>query len=288
MEYNEKAILKTLIYSNMFDYPLTKEELWRYAISPVTLNKKKFFNALHQSSYLQEKEGYYYLSQKKYLIKIRVDRGKIAEKKMASSLHISKIIGLIPFIYFIGITGSLAVANTKKDDDIDLCIITQNNTLWLTRFLILLILQVLGKRRQKYETNVNNKLCVNLMLEESQLGIFSQKQNIYTAHEITQIKPLFIRYNMFQKFLSANIWVKKFLPHAIPKFQKNIIFNKKPMQTASFVAFFNLLAKQLQLWYMKKHRTSEIISDSIVAFYPGETQKRILNNYEKALQAYEI
>lgn len=288
MEYNEEAILKALIYHDIFSYPLTREEVWQYAIGSTVLHKKKFFVELDHSLLVQKKQQFYFLKNKKHLVNTRMHREVIAKQKLLIGLRVINILKLLPCIYFIGITGSLAMANTKQGDDIDFFIITQNNTLWITRFCILCLLQVLGKRREKYTTNARNKICVNLMLEESQLAFFSQEQTLYIAHEIVQVKPLFTRHNMYQKFLSANIWVTKFLPNTQVAVQEKKVLYTTETQPHLLVTFLNLLAKWIQLWYMKKHRTSEIITDTAVAFYGAKTQKRIVEIYEKKLRHYTV
>src|SRR5687768_3690701 len=42
----EQAVLKTLLYSDIFDFPLTKHELWKFLISPREIDKKLFDQAL--------------------------------------------------------------------------------------------------------------------------------------------------------------------------------------------------------------------------------------------------
>ena len=42
----EQAVLKTLLYSDLFDFPLTKNELWKFLISPREVDKHLFEQAL--------------------------------------------------------------------------------------------------------------------------------------------------------------------------------------------------------------------------------------------------
>ncbi|HSW88783.1 MAG TPA: hypothetical protein VLG12_06500, partial [Candidatus Saccharimonadales bacterium] len=189
MGYNEQSIVKTLIYSSIFEYPLTKEELWQFAISEKPLHKQSFFAVLSQSSITVKKQHLYTLNYEQALIPIRISREKIAAQKLRIARRISTILSHIPTILFIGISGSLSMANTKEEDDIDLFIITKQYSVWLTRLCILLILELLRKRRKKYETKVTNKICVNLLIEESHLAFPISLHNLYTAHEIAQVKP---------------------------------------------------------------------------------------------------
>jgi hypothetical protein len=107
------------------------------------------------------------------------------------------------------------LGDADKEDDIDFFIITKKDTLFKTRLLVLLALQLLGLRRKRLEKNPADKICVNFLIDETKLSFSKDKRDIYTAHEILQIKPLFFRDNIYSRFLKANTWVYNFLPNAI-------------------------------------------------------------------------
>ncbi|HSW98108.1 MAG TPA: hypothetical protein VLF89_09860 [Candidatus Saccharimonadales bacterium] len=285
MEYNEKASLKALIYSSIFEYPLTEKELWQFAISEKVLHKQSFFSALSQSSYISKKQEFYFIKNEKQIVTIRLSREKIAAKKLRIARRISAVLSKIPMILFIGLSGSLSMANTKEGDDIDLFIVTKQHSVWITRCCMLLILEFLGKRRKKNATEVSDKICINLLIEESHLSFPSLERNLYTAHEVAQVKPLFNRNHTYEKFLIANTWVKKFLPNAvnIPELQNTTL-----SKTTYMITLLNFLAKLGQLWYMKRHRTSEIITDTVVSFYTNKTKQYVLEAYQKKIKTYAI
>lgn len=301
MEYNDKAIVRALIYSSFFHYPLTKEELWQYAISEKPLNKKNFFSALTSRHYYESKDSFYFLPKDEEFVPLRITREKIASKKLQIARKVVSLLGNISTIQFIGISGSLSMGNTKEEDDIDLFIITKRNTVWFTRVCILFLLEILGKRRKKYATRVNNKICLNLLIEESHIGFPKEMQNLYTAHEVAQVKPLFNRNATYEKFIDANRWVETYLPNALDvaplrakrgnpdEIASSSASRRTPRNDVhTFISFLNFLAKKGQLWYMKRHRTSEIITDTVLAFYTNEMQKNVLEAYQKKIKKYEI
>jgi hypothetical protein len=55
-------------------------------------------------------------------------------------------------------------------------------------------------------------LCPNFFLAES--AIYLTEQNIYTAHEMTQMVPIY-GLEQYKRFRSANPWVSKILPNAL-------------------------------------------------------------------------
>jgi len=48
------------------------------------------------------------------------------------------------------------------------------------------------------------------------------------------------------------------------------------------------ICKVVQLWYMKKHRTSEVISDSILRFHPNDARVWIKRKLAARLKKYNI
>lgn len=47
-----------------------------------------------------------------------------------------------------------------------------------------------------------------------------------------------------------------------------------------------LIAKHLQLWYMRRHQTTELISDGVLAFHPKDYTRDVLTAFEKRVNEY--
>jgi len=122
-----------------------------------------------------------------------------------------RVLRLIPFIKMVAVTGNLAMRNANQEDDIDFLIITQRKRLWLSRFLAVVLLELLGKRRRPEEKEVKDKICLNMFLDEDHLEMSEKQQNLFSAHEILQLKSLYEKDKFYDKFLDQNRWVKKFL-----------------------------------------------------------------------------
>jgi hypothetical protein len=205
----------------------------------------------------------------------------------------------------------LAMNNSSKDDDIDLMIITSSNRLWLTRLIITLWLDLLGKRRRpgniKYKIlnikykKYKNKICLNMWLDETVLKLNKNKQNLFTAHELVQMKLIFNRDYTYEKFLSSNEWVRKYLPNGIDikiltrlrqgyggqgyKDIKGIkVKNIQQFLNFSISQFLDILEKvafQIQYNFMKSKITREEVTLHFAFFHPIDRAKEILRNFEK-------
>ncbi|HSX40587.1 MAG TPA: hypothetical protein VLF68_03145 [Candidatus Saccharimonadales bacterium] len=297
MDSSKQAIIKTLLYSDIFDYPLTKNELRTYLISGKKVSHDEFEKSLAKlSTELMYKNGFYCLKNRSEIIKKRIQRKKISIQKLAAGKKSVAMLSKIPSVLFIGISGGLAVQNADKDDDIDIFIIAQKNKLWLTRLAAIIVLIVLGKYRSRNTKKVANKICLNMLIDETALPLPKSRQNLYSAHEIAQLLPVFNRDNTYEKFIQANIWVKKYLPNTLTSMKYKVLgieYKKKKRDQKYLILYtlFSILntgAKWLQLLFIKKHKTTETITDSFLAFHPFDYKNRVLEAYKAGLKRYNI
>lgn len=275
------AIIRTLCYSQIFSYPLTEAELWQYLLHNKKVSRKTFTRYLNQNLHIFEKiYDYYVLHGDSKLVAERTKRHGYSVKKLRKAVLISRILFYIPTVKLIGVSGSLSMYNAKKEDDIDLFFITSKNFLWTTRFMVNVVLYLFGQKRMKEEKYAQDKICPNMFMPEDALRIKKQDQNIYTAHEIVQMKVLFANDNMHLKFLSQNAWVLRHMPHAFTVLQGG---NRKKKNSLDI--FLNLLQPfekllyAAQYLYMKKRITGEKISKTEAFFHPSHHKKAILALY---------
>ncbi len=215
MNKTQAAILQTLAYADIFDYPLTLEELQRFLIGQKTDNQslKKNLETLKKIS---SKGNYFFLKNKEKNVYLREKRKKWSQGKWLLAQRTANWLKLIPWISMVAVTGNLAMDNTEQDDDIDLLIITARKRLWLTRLLTNFLVEIVANRRRPGDKEVKDKICLNMFLDENHLRIPLKEQNLFTAHEVCQLKPLWTRNQIYPKFIQENLWQQKFLPNWRP------------------------------------------------------------------------
>ena len=291
----ERAILKTLIYSDIFNYPLSQDELWKFLINK-KLDKKSFLKLLKNLNlkYVNIRNNFYCLLGRENIINTRIGRNKESRKKIVMAKKIIKQLSRIPTIQLIGISGALSLENSGGDDDIDLFVIASKGSIWLTRLAMINLLVLLGRYRRRNEREVSDKICLNMIIDETALVFPKERQNLYTAHEIVQLMPVFERNDMYKKFMGENKWVEKFLPNSIDtKILGYKDIKRKERKSLSilisqYLNILNPLAKKLQLWFIKKHVTTETVRDNFLAFHPLDYKNKTLSEYRKRLRMYEI
>jgi rfaE bifunctional protein nucleotidyltransferase chain/domain len=294
-----KSLILTLAYTEQFSFPLNAGELYLRLITHGLddwwlmdrgAQRKIFVNSLGDLvSYdvLGYADRMFYLN-KVDSIKIRQKRQIYSQDKLKEAEDLVGIIKFLPFILGVVVTGSLAVKNAKKDDDIDFMIITKKNRLWLARIILVLFATIKGKRRS-FAKEEKNSWCFNLWLEETDFVMPLERRSIYEAYEIVQAKWLLDRGNTKQKFFENNNWVKKYVPH-LYLHQKN---SKTFIESKDFgyfpvidelVTVLNWIFYKFQILYMKPHITREKVAKTHAFFHPRDTKGQILENWKRTLR----
>ena len=280
----DRAILRTLIYADIFDYALKAWEIHKWLIGKkATLPEVEqgLQRLLHRRK-IVEKNGYFVLMGRIRLVRKRIDRQSISLRYLKDAELICKVFKLIPWIQLVGISGNLAMENAEKTDDIDLFVITQKKRLWLSRLCILLVLSLLERRRKKSDTRTQaaGKFCLNLLLESDQL--IQERKNLYIAHEVLQMKVLWERNRSYDSFLLGNEWVFRFLPNWVSS--RSLVVKKNVAQKENPSRFFSGLeniVRFLQLRYMGLPQKLERVGTVAVYFHPDDNQPRVLKEFEK-------
>lgn len=203
----EQAVVRTIAYADLFDYPLQASEVYRYLEGTRTTLEE--VTAALQSSALRDdliesQVGLYSLAGRAEKVGIlRRDRAMISQRLWPLAYSYGRKIAGLPFIRMVAVTGALAMDN-EDGQDIDYLIVTAPGRLWLCRALVILLV------RHAAQSGVT--LCPNYILTERAL-VFSER-NLYTAHELTQMVPL-AGLEMYARIRNLNYWTASFLPNAV-------------------------------------------------------------------------
>ena len=284
----EKAILKTLVYYDIFNFPLKAWEIHKWLIGKTSTLKQteKAIHSLVKKQKIKTQKGYYFLSGRNGMVAKRLEREQVSKSHLQTAKLISKIFKLVPWIKLVGISGSLSMMGSSKTDDIDLFIITSKNRIWVSRLLLIFLTSLTGLRRTRREKilTAHGKICINLILEESNLE--QNKKNIYLAHEVLQMKLLWQKDSIYSDFLHTNSWAFKYLPNwrsSILEVKKLNRKNPKGYSGNSLVNKLEELSKSLQLKIMGSPDNNERIENNALYFHPEDKGVKILEEYKKRI-----
>jgi hypothetical protein len=196
----DNAILKTLAYSDIFDYPLTLEELHRFLVSPA--GKEEIISCLQGMDLICKKERYYFLANRAEIVETRKYRESVSSRGYARAFRYGRMLGRLPFIRMVTLTGSLAMRNCDQTGDYDYMLIASRGRVWTARIFALLL--------NKFARLFGATLCPNLIVSEEKLEW--QEHNLYSAHEIAQMN-LISGEAVFNRLRVANNWIEEYLPN---------------------------------------------------------------------------
>ncbi|MFZ6034590.1 MAG: hypothetical protein ACOYUB_00345 [Patescibacteria group bacterium] len=275
----EKDIRSVVKYFSIFDYPPDFDEIYtffpkktpRKAVKTAILKMerhKKIKVIVGGTRYTVGEYGMqgnnFNLSQRNAISKRKLNDWRFRAYKW--------LISHLPQIKLIGLSGSISMMNAKRNDDIDLFIITARKRLYTGRFLSLMVGQVLGLRRKYGEEEAKSKICLNLFFDEGSLKVPKKKQTLFVGHEVLQMRPVTNKDDAYARFLRANSWVYGIFPNAfrlIPKAQSN------STNTNVIGDWVEAVLKYLQLALINSHKTTETITDGQLWFHPDDFEKKI-------------
>ncbi|MCD4704631.1 hypothetical protein K8R66_00985 [bacterium] len=301
----EKAILKTVIYYDIFDYPLTGFEIWKWLYDyQVTLDEvvKALENSFDLKRYLETKDGFYFFKGRKSLINTRKARRDYSIDKWRVGLRAAWFLRIIPFIKTIILCNSIAYFNAEKDSDIDFFIIVKDKYLWLTRFLITILLHFLRIRR--HGNKISDRICLSFYIIDNNLSLekLTYKRDIHFYYWLLHFVPIFDT-GIYKKFFKNNAWLKNYIPRAstwevIDNWMTKDNFFTKIFRTFlerildNFLGrFLNSFLRKVQLFKMSKNKFSKskenntdvIISDNILKFHEEDNRKSIRDIFYKRI-----
>jgi len=279
-----KGIIKTLIYHDIFRYPLTPDEIKRLCQSSAPHQKfeaelkkleagRKIFRNRHFFSVKRKPE--------KQVIR-RLDGNRRAEKKMRLAFRMSRIIASFPFVRAVMLSGSISIGFMEDDSDIDFFVITAPKKVWTAKALLLLFKRLFLFNSYRY-------FCINYLLGQEKLEI--EEKNIFTATELVTLIPTYgVEY--YNQFLHANRWTHRYYPN----FKRNHL--DVPLHRLSLIkrtierVFNNRLGDKFDTLFMKifykraKKRYGVIVGkeDFNIAFKTNKNvSKAHLNNYQRKI-----
>ena len=232
---SQEDILKPLIFLDIFDYPPTAMELWRFL--PVQAELGEVINI--PSSFviptearlarsggiplrdpspsrlgMTTKNGCHFLPGREELVNKRREFFYLSEKKFKIARRAAWLLHFIPSI------GMIAVCNNfyyRPQSDIDFFIIAQKGRLWLTRFFATMLLDLFNLRARGKKTA--DRICLSFYLSEDNLNLENialKPEDPYLSYWLAFLEPIYGQ-ECYNKFWEANGWLKNIFPNILPK-----------------------------------------------------------------------
>jgi hypothetical protein len=261
------SVFHTLAYADIFNYPLTAEEVYRYLTSQKA-SREDVARVLADETLFTRVEEYFVLRGREEIVKTRKRRAEFCVRLWLKAARYGRIIAMLPFVRMVAVTGSLAMNNTDEGKDVDYMIVTAPNHLWTCRALSLLV-----ARFAKLE-DVN--LCPNYLVTTNAMEL--RERSLYVAHELAQMIPL-SGMNIYREIRRLNVWIHDYLPNVL--MEPEMPQGAKPAENQSFlqkvleIPFHFPFANWLEKWEMNRKiaRLTREQSSSFESYFSADVCK---------------
>jgi hypothetical protein len=198
------SVLKTLIYFDIFHYPLTREEIKKFL--PVRAEDDQlngWLMELEAEKTIFRFHEFYSIQNNPLLVHRRREGNEKAARLLVKANRIGRFLYRFPFVRAVGISGSLSKDYADERADIDFFIIAKADRLWLARTFMHLF------KKLTFLTGRQHYYCMNYYIDERSLLL--KEQNIFIATEAKTLVPVCGEKTM-NHFFAVNDWAGDWLP----------------------------------------------------------------------------
>ncbi len=200
----EDAVVRSILYAALFDYPLTLAELRRTLIGSrqtaseilATIRNSPALGDLIESS-----DGFFFPAGCAHLVETRRHRAVRSQAFLAVHRPILTLLGACPYVRMVALSGSVAHMNLESGGDLDVFIVTRGPRVWLVAVTTVLLAKLLGRRRT---------VCANFIVSDADLRF--APADLFTANQVIGLVPL-TGADTFQRLLDANPFVAEYYPN---------------------------------------------------------------------------
>lgn len=200
----ELAVLQSVIYASLFDYPLTLPQL-EASLVEIRADAQTIASWWRSSellrSAIEHRDGWYFPAGRGDLIETRARREVVSRELLERDRRLLSWICRMPFVRMVALSGSLAHLNAEGSADLDLFVITAPQRVWSVTVATLVIARVMGWRK---------RMCLNYVISERALRV--EPADLFSANQIIHLRPI-VGYNVFERFVKANGFVREFYPN---------------------------------------------------------------------------
>lgn len=299
-DYLDKAIIWTLLYADVFDFPMTAREVHHFLIQ-THADLEEVENALKNpseqlqpfiTSRTEQGQEYFAICERAdHVFATRREREIYSQKLWSQAEHYGRLLSYLPFAKMVTLTGALSVRNPSSEaDDLDYFLVAKEGRVWTARLMAVILVRLV-----KFRGII---LCPNYVLAENML--VQSKQDSFIAHEIAQMHPL-SGMDIYAKMRAENEWSNYFLPNAVESFHETDINSSRlGIQFKKLGEWFlkGWIGEKLEQWESRRkivklqkqidHNSAAQLDKSHVKGHFQDHGQRILREFHARLDTYGL
>lgn len=291
----QRALIRTLLYFDVFGHPLREDELIRFLGHPEA-QRTGVHDDLHdllERGSIASREGFFGVGDLAPAIDRRRDNNRRAEARMAKARRMSRFIGRFPFVRAVMLSGSISKGCMAEDGDIDYFVITEPGRLWIARTLLIAFKKI-------FLLNSRRDFCVNYFVDTEHLAI--EDRNLFTAMEVMTLIPTYDG-DRCEAFFRANAWAADLLPNVPRPNTHHLPVGRERFKHLMERVLRNNFGDELDAWCMyrtlKRWRTKFPEFDHasfdlalrtrryVSKHHPRNFQERVLRSFAERIARFE-
>lgn len=292
----KEAIFRVVSFFDIFDFPLTAFEIWKYlSLKAELLEVEENLEELVRSGKLISQNNFFCLNSREKIIETRLKRYNYAERKFKKAKTVSKIFKFIPWIKLVAVGNLIGTSNLRDEGDIDFFIIAQRNRLWLTRLFSTVLMKLAAQRPTP--GNEKDKICLSFYVSENNLNLENlslNKEDWYFIYWLINLEPIYDKGGVYEDFINNNAWVhlkvpnwkrnKKGTRHEIKPLLSNIYTKVWDLFFYPFersVYKFQMNRFPLEIKRLANQDSRVVINEEIIKLHTNDRRAEFLNNFNK-------
>ncbi len=293
----KQAVLSTLAYFDLFEVPLTREELSDYLLFEKP--EERALNLyLKDSSYVHKREGF--LS-----FRWNAEFWKEWEEKQARTRAVFKkvarwrwLLQLCPFLRLVAVCNSVTIGDTRENSDIDLFVVAKPGRLFTARLGLTILTSLFGLRR--HGNKIRERFCLSFYVTEEALDlspIALPAYDLYLAVWAQSLEPVAGDYKVYEAFVEKNqSWLKAYF-HAPARRKRHFRARTGWVKTANWILETVLNFDAVERWARRKQwsralakyqtledKSGTVISDSMLKFHDHDARLEIREEWRKRVE----
>lgn len=199
----EKAIIETIAFFDLFDFPPTASEIAANLSEQRSLTD--IVATISNLPTIESTLGYYFLSGRRGIVDIRQKRYNYYCRKLKIARLFTRLFSFFPAVKTVCLANVIGSHNLRDESDIDFFIITSSKKVWQTRLYCAGLAAILSRRPTK--KNKRDKICLSFYVSIDQLDLSDLKlkpADPYFDYWLRNLVLLYNKDNTYEQFLIAN------------------------------------------------------------------------------------
>ncbi|MCK6505831.1 hypothetical protein L6R53_20990 [Myxococcota bacterium] len=198
----DRAIVRLVLYFDVFQHPLTQAELVRLVCPDDPDLVPQALARLAARGIVERRDHWCFRPGRSAAIARRQERARHAERTWPLARLASALLARVPFVRGVLITGGMSKGSTAPGDDVDFLLLVAPGRVWTLKSL-------LQGARRAWPEPIRDLFCTNYLLAEDRPLV--DDRNLFTAVELATAVPMYGPAGC-AALLRANAWSRRFVP----------------------------------------------------------------------------